>query len=270
MTGMTSRRTYAACKKSWRDRTSRRMCPSIRLPAPVIRVRKAIRRGVSGDRGSLPTTSATSTGTMPSGSRTVARMIVPGLPKMPDTCRRSWRGTVSLQMYPSIISRLSGPTRIQRTRMAPEPGKEGFRLTTSVSSTNNTQIGWKTRAATTATTLTRTRAACRTSWRGTTFLPMFLTTGSRHPMPVASTRTPLTPEVHPHAPPFFFAIRQNVDRDGSALNRILALLLLTNAVAVGQTLHETTQWMRPTFRNGDKDAREGFVADGLQLRNTGH
>ena len=91
--------------------------------------------------------------------------------------------SVSLQMYPSIISLLSGPTRIQGTRMAPEPGREGSRMTTSVSLTNNTQIGWKTRAAMIATTLTGTRAACRTSWRGTTFLPMFLTIRSRHPMP---------------------------------------------------------------------------------------
>jgi hypothetical protein len=50
MTGMTLRRTYAACRKSWRERTSQRTCPLIRLPAPVIPVRKAIRHGVSGEQ----------------------------------------------------------------------------------------------------------------------------------------------------------------------------------------------------------------------------
>ena len=56
-------------------------------------------RGVA-DRLSA-TTSATSTGTMPSGSTTLARTIARAMPEMLDTCRQSWPGTISLPMYPS-------------------------------------------------------------------------------------------------------------------------------------------------------------------------
>src|SRR6185369_10199011 len=75
------------------------------------------------------------------------------------------------------------------------------------------------RAATIATTLIGTSATCRTSWRGTTFLPMFLTTGSRHPMPVAITRKFLNTGGASVCTSFFSAIRQNVDRDESARNK---------------------------------------------------
>ena len=165
MTGMALRRTYAACRKSWGDRTSRRMWDQIASTgdprSESYPARREWRQRLSADDQRdfdryysewVEDTRANDRDRVAKDAGYLQAIMA--------------RNAIPADVPFDHIDGCRGLRRIPGTQMAPDLGREGSPLTTSVSSTKNTQIGWKTRAATIATKLTRTRAACRTSWRG--------------------------------------------------------------------------------------------------------